>query len=164
MLFERVNYTVNRRASIALQRIRGVKMAKGINKVFLIGRLGADPELKKIKDFTVCNISIATTTNFKDKTGIWQDKAEWHRVALYDGLADIAGRYLKKGAEVYIEGKLRTTSWEEEGRKRYATDIVAKEMQMLGSKNSTQSNEGIDDDEPNWPNNANAINDEDIPF
>ena len=112
-------------------------MARGINKVILIGHLGADPETKALPSGTsVANISVATTENFKDKqSDQWQERTEWHRVALFGRLAEVAGEYLRKGSQVYIEGRLRTRKWQDkQGNDRYSTEIVANDMQMLGSR------------------------------
>ena len=112
-------------------------MAKGINKVILVGNLGNDPEVKYMPSGgAVTNISIATADSWKDKTtGERVDKTEWHRVVFFNRLAEIAGEYLKKGSQVYIEGALRTRKWQDQsGQEKYTTEIVGSEMQMLGSK------------------------------
>ncbi len=107
-----------------------------INKVILVGNLGQDPEVKYMPSGgAVTNISIATTDSWKDKaTGEKKENTEWHRVVFFNRLAEIVGEYLRKGSQVYIEGNLRTRSWEDNGVKRYSTEIVAREMQMLGSR------------------------------
>jgi len=113
----------------------------GVNKIILIGRLGKDPETKYTQDGTaVCNFSIATSETWKDKnTGDKQEKTEWHRIVAWRRLAEICGEYLRKGMQVYIEGKLQTRSWEDQdGNKRYTTEIAANQMQMLGSKGDGQ--------------------------
>ena len=110
-----------------------------VNKVILVGRLGKDPESRFLPDGgAVCNITLATTDTWKDKnTGDKQEKTEWHRVTFYRKLAEIAGEYLKKGREVYVEGRLETRKWtDKEGRDRYTTEIIADQMQMLGSRPS----------------------------
>ena len=112
-------------------------MAKGINKVILVGNLGNDPEVKYMPSGgAVTNISIATMDSWKDKTtGERVEKTEWHRVVFFNRLAEIAGEYLKKGSQVYIEGALRTRKWtDNSGVEKYTTEIVASELQMLGSK------------------------------
>ena len=111
-------------------------MARGVNKVILVGNLGADPETRYTPSGTaITSIRIATSESWKDKqTGEQQERTEWHRVKFFGRLAEIAGEYLKKGGQVYIEGKLRTDEYEKDGVKRYSTDIIADEMQMLGSK------------------------------
>lgn len=149
---------------------RGTPMAKGINKVILIGNLGADPEVRYMPNGNaVANASIATSEAWKDKaSGESQERTEWHRVVFYNRLAEIVGEYLKKGAKVYVEGKLRTRKWEDkDGKERYTTEIIADSMQMLdgrstggtsfdrgesvGSHQSSESMpvaEGFDDDIP----------------
>lgn len=111
-------------------------MARGINKVILVGNLGADPETRYTPGgAAITSIRIATSEAWKDKqTGEQQERTEWHRVKFFGRLAEIAGEYLKKGSQVYIEGKLRTEEWEKDGIKRYSTDVIADEMQMLGSR------------------------------
>jgi single-strand DNA-binding protein len=113
-------------------------MAKGINKVILIGNLGADPELKYLQSgAAVANISIATSESWKDKgSGERQERTEWHNVCFFGRLAEIAAEYLTKGAQVYVEGRLRTRKWQDnDGHERAATDIVASTLQMLGVRN-----------------------------
>jgi len=107
-----------------------------INKVILIGNLGRDPETRYLPDGgAVTNISVATTDVWKDKSGEKQERTEWHRVAFFGRLAEIAGEYLKKGSPVYIEGRLQTRKWQDkDGQDRYTTEIVANEMKMLGSR------------------------------
>jgi len=112
-------------------------MAKGINKVILVGNLGNDPDVKYMPSGgAVTNISIATTDSWKDKTsGEKVDRTEWHRVVFFNRLAEIAGEYLKKGSQVYIEGALRTRKWQDQsGQDKYTTEIIGSEMQMLGSR------------------------------
>jgi len=111
----------------------------GINKVILIGNLGKDPETRYMPSGKAAtNFSIATSERFKDKeTGEPQERTEWHRIATFDRLAEIAAEYLKKGSKVYIEGRLRTRKWQDkEGKDRYSTEIIADQMQMLDSKGS----------------------------
>ena len=107
-----------------------------VNKVILIGNLGADPETRFLPSGdAVANIRIATTDNWKDKSGEKQEHTEWHRVSFFGKLAEIAGEYLKKGSPVYIEGRIRTRKWQDkEGQDRYSTEIVADRMQLLGSR------------------------------
>jgi len=112
-------------------------MARGINKVILIGNLGADPETRAMPSgMTVANINVATSENWKDKqSGENKERTEWHKVALFGRLGEIAGEYLKKGSKVYIEGSLRTRKWQDkQGNDRYTTEIIANEMQMLDSR------------------------------
>lgn len=107
-----------------------------VNKVILIGNLGRDPETRYMPDGgAITNISIATTDTWKDKAGEKQEKTEWHRVAFFGKLAEIAGEYLKKGSQVYVEGRLQTRKWQDkEGVDKYTTEIIADRMQMLGSR------------------------------
>ncbi len=112
-------------------------MARGINKVILVGNLGADPETRAMPSgTTVANLRIATSESWRDKqSGEQQERTEWHRVALFGRLGEIAAEYLKKGSQVYIEGSLRTRKWQDkQGNERYSTEIVANEMQMLGGR------------------------------
>ena len=107
-----------------------------VNKVIIIGNLGRDPETRYMPDGgAICNISVATTDKWKDKNGEMQEKTEWHRVAFFGKLAEIAGEYLKKGSQVYVEGRLQTRKWQDkDGQDKYSTEIVANQMQMLGSR------------------------------
>jgi single-strand DNA-binding protein len=110
-------------------------MARGINKVIIVGNLGQDPDTKAMPSgMTVANLRIATSESWKDKqTGEMKEQTEWHSVALFGRLAEIAGEYLRKGSQVYIEGRLRTRKWQDKsGNDRYTTEIVANDMQMLG--------------------------------
>ena len=109
---------------------------KGINKAIIVGNLGKDPETRYTPSGTaIASFSVATSESWKDKqTGEKQERTEWHRIEAFGKLAEIIGEYLKKGSQVYIEGKLRTDEYEKDGIKRYSTKIIADEMQMLGSK------------------------------
>ena len=112
-------------------------MARGINKVILVGNLGKDPEVRYMPNGqAVANVTIATSESWKDKnTGEQQEKTEWHRVVFFRRLAEIVGEYLKKGSKIYVEGKLQTRKWQDnQGQDRYTTEIIANEMQMLDSK------------------------------
>ena len=112
-------------------------MARGINKVILVGNLGQDPDTKAMPSgTTVCNIRIATSESWKDKqSGEMKEQTEWHSVAMFGRLAEIAGEYLRKGSQVYVEGRLRTRKWQDkQGNDRYTTEVVAQEMQMLGGR------------------------------
>lgn len=113
-------------------------MAKGINKVILIGNIGKDPEVRYMPSGgAVANITLATTESWKDKqSGEQQERTEWHNIVFYNRLAEIAGEYLKKGSQIYVEGSLRTRKWQDKntGADRYTTEIIATEMQMLGTK------------------------------
>ncbi|MDH5325204.1 MAG: single-stranded DNA-binding protein [Gammaproteobacteria bacterium] len=160
-------------------------MARGINKVILIGNLGNDPEVKYMPSGeAVTNISVATSESWKDKNGEQVERTEWHRVVFFRRLAEIAGEYLKKGSKVYIEGKLQTRKWQDQsGQDRYTTEIVANEMQMLDSRGGAAGGAPFDNNRPasqsnsqnNAQNNAPAAQsqgapagfddfDDDIPF
>ncbi|NNC99471.1 MAG: single-stranded DNA-binding protein [Gammaproteobacteria bacterium] len=120
-------------------------MARGINKVILVGNLGNDPEVRYASNGSaIANISVATTDSWKDKnTGEQQEKTEWHRVVMFNRLGEIAGEYLKKGSQVYIEGRLQTRKWQDQsGQDKYTTEIVANEMQMLGGRGGGESSGG----------------------
>src|SRR5271168_2064889 len=110
---------------------------KSVNKVILIGNLGKDPEVKYTPQGTpVAKLTIATNERFKDKSGEWQDRTEWHNVVLWQRLAEITGEYLKKGGKVYIEGRLQTRSWDDKtsGQKKYMTEIVGSDLILLGGR------------------------------
>ena len=112
-------------------------MARGVNKVILIGNLGADPETRAMPSgTTVANLRIATSESWRDKqSGEQQERTEWHRVALFGRLAEVAGEYLRKGSQVYIEGSLRTRKWQDkQGNERYSTEIIGNDLQMLGGR------------------------------
>ncbi|NWG29907.1 MAG: single-stranded DNA-binding protein [Rhodocyclaceae bacterium] len=147
-----------------------------VNKVILVGNLGADPEVRYLPNGdAVTNIRLATTESWKDKTtGEKKELTEWHRVVFYRKLAEIAGQYLKKGSQVYIEGRLRTRKWQgQDGQDRYTTEIEAQEMQMLGSRSGMGGSDAPRDNgnrpaaRPATPSPASAgFNDveDDIPF
>lgn len=118
-----------------------------VNKVILVGNLGRDPEVRYMPNGeAVCNFSIATTDTWKDKSGARQERTEWHNIVMYRKLAEIAGEYLKKGRPVYIEGRLQTRKWQtKEGQDRYTTEIVADQMQMLGTREGGASYDGAMD-------------------
>lgn len=112
-------------------------MARGINKVILVGNLGADPETRYMPSGgAVTNLRVATSETWKDKqSGEQNERTEWHRVAMFNRLAEVAAEYLRKGSQVYIEGKIRTRKWQDrDGNDRYTTEIIADEMQMLGGR------------------------------
>jgi len=111
-------------------------MARGVNKVILVGNVGGDPETRFMPSGgAVTNLTLATSESWKDKqTGQPQERTEWHRVVFFNRLAEIAGEYVRKGSKIYVEGSLRTRQWEQDGVKRYTTEIVAAEMQMLDSR------------------------------
>jgi single-strand DNA-binding protein len=153
-------------------------MARGINKVIIVGNLGQDPDTKAMPSgMTVCNLRIATSESWKDKqSGEMKEQTEWHSVAMFGRLAEIAGEYLRKGSQVYIEGRLRTRKWQDKnGNDRYTTEIVANEMQMLGSgrgmggegrasASGGRSSGGESDSEPVRSSTEKDDFDDDIPF
>jgi single-strand DNA-binding protein len=136
-------------------------MAKGLNKVMLIGHLGKDPELKYTEKGTAyCNFSIATDESYKDENGNKVDRTEWHNIVTWRKLAEICQQYLKKGSKIYCEGKLQTDSYEKDGIKRYSTKIVMTDMSMLDSKGSADkvSDQAVKPAEPT------AGEEDDLPF
>ena len=152
-------------------------MAKSVNKVILIGNLGKDPELKHTSSGTaVATMTLATNERFKDKSGEWQDRTEWHNVVLWQRLAEIASEYLKKGRSVYVEGRLQTRSWEDkQGQKRYTTEVVASDLVLLGGGRNEEGGSrgptrGSDFDQSSHgefdsaPARTTEITDDDIPF
>jgi single-strand DNA-binding protein len=158
-------------------------MAKSVNKVILVGNLGKDPEVKYTSTGTpVAKFSLATNEGYKDKSGQWQDRTEWHNVVAWQRLAEIVGEYVKKGSKVYIEGRLQTSSWDdkETGQKKYKTEIIANDLVLLSGRSETDSEGGsrgysrsasagagnLDQSHGNSeePAHATQIQDEDIPF
>jgi single-strand DNA-binding protein len=149
-----------------------------VNKVILVGRLGKDPETRYMTSGeAVTNVTLATSENWKDKSGEKQEKTEWHNLVFYRRLAEIAGEYLKKGSQIYVEGKLATRKWQDkEGKDRYTTEIIVNEMQMLGGKATGGSFEVMDKPASSAPASAPAASrpapaksnfdnfDDDIPF
>ncbi len=128
-------------------------MARGVNKVILVGNLGRDPEVRYSPNGSaVANVTLATSESWKDKTsGEKQEKTEWHRIVFFGRLAEIAGEYLKKGAQIYVEGRLQTRKWQDkDGHERYTTEIVANDMQMLGSRGGAgvPNNDSFNQDQP----------------
>ncbi|ANG64755.1 single-stranded DNA-binding protein [Marinobacterium aestuarii] len=122
-------------------------MARGVNKVILVGNLGGDPEVRYMPSGNaVTNVTLATSESWKDKnTGQMQERTEWHRVVFFNKLAEIAGEYLRKGSQVYVEGALRTRKWQDQsGQDKYTTEIVASEMQMLGGRGGSGGGGGAD--------------------
>ncbi len=116
-------------------------MAKSVNKVILVGHLGRDPEVRYTPQGTaVATLNVATNERFKDKDGNWQDRTEWHRVVAWQRLAEIAGEYLKKGSQLYIEGRLQTRSWDDKssGEKKYSTEVVANDLVLLGGRQASE--------------------------
>lgn len=132
-----------------------------VNKVILVGNLGADPEMNSANNGTqVANLSLATSEQWTDKSGERQERTEWHRLVLWDKLADVAARFLKKGSQIYVEGKLQTRSWEDpNGQKKWTTEIRVFQLQMLGRREDAQAPAGgapvpVPD----------AVNNDDLPF
>jgi single-strand DNA-binding protein len=118
---------------------------KSVNKVILLGNLGKDPEVKYTPQGTpVAKLALATNERFKDKSGEWQDRTEWHNVVLWQRLAEIAGEYLKKGSKVYIEGRLQTRSWDDKqtNQKKYMTEVVASDLVLLGGRGEGAGDSG----------------------
>ena len=129
----------------------------GVNKVILVGNLGNDPEIKQTGNGTsLANFSVATSESWT-KDGNRQERTEWHRVTCWGKLADIVEQYVTKGSKVYIEGKLQTRSWEQDGQKRYATEIVARDLQLLDKY-------GNDNGQPNLTVARPPVSDDDLPF
>lgn len=156
-------------------------MAKSVNKVILVGNLGKDPEVKFTPSgMQVAKFSIATNEGYKDKSGQWQERTEWHNIVAWARLAEIIGEYVKKGSKVYIEGRLQTSSWDdkETGQKKYKTEIVANELVLLGGRGEGSEGGGggysrgatagggnnYDQSQHEEPAHATQIQDEDIPF
>jgi single-strand DNA-binding protein len=148
-------------------------MARGINKVIIVGNLGGDPETRYMPSGSaVTNLTVATNESWKDKqTGAQKDRTEWHKVAMFNRLAEVAAEYLRKGSQVYIEGKLRTRKWQDKsGQDRWTTEIVADEMQMLGGRGgsgggSAPMSSDQDSGPPGAPPQAGPDDfDDDIPF
>ena len=144
-------------------------MARGINKVIIVGNLGADPDSRAMPSGNaVTNISVATSESWNDReTGEKQEKTEWHRVVFFNRLAEIAAQYLKKGSQVYVEGKLQTGKWEDkEGNERWTTEVVANQMQMLGDRMSNDmSNDNASSSQSSSDNDFSTDEfDDDIPF
>ena len=143
-------------------------MARGINKVILVGNLGRDPETRYLPSGgAVTNVSLATSRSWKDRdSGEQKEKTEWHRVVFFNRLGEIAGEYLKRGSKVYVEGELRTREWEKEGQKHFTTEIVATEMQMLDSKGGNSDFEKNNNSSIAAPSSKSSSDmvDDDIPF
>lgn len=144
-------------------------MARGINKVIIVGNLGADPDTRAMPSgTTVTNLSVATNESWKDKqTGEQKDRTEWHKVAMFGRLAEIAAEYLRKGSQVYIEGKLRTRKWQDQnGNDRWTTEVIADEMQMLGGRTGSGAPAMYDSPPPAAAQSGGTADDfdDDIPF
>ena len=149
-------------------------MARGVNKVIIVGNLGQDPETRYMPSGSaVTNFTVATNESWKDKkTGEQKERTEWHRVSMFNRLAEVAAEYLRKGSQVYIEGRLQTRKWQDkDGNDKYTTEIIASEMQMLGSRgadSSPEANHAAAQSSPAPSNKAAPVEDnfvdDDIPF
>jgi len=153
-------------------------MAKSVNKVILIGNLGKDPEVKYTPSGTaIARFSLATNERFKDKSGEWQDRTEWHNIVAWQRLAEIVGEYVKKGSKVYIEGRLQTSSWDdkESGQKKYRTEVIVNDLVLLSGRGEGEESGGrafskaassnsLDQRGPEDNLAQTQITDEDIPF
>ncbi|HAN56567.1 MAG TPA: single-stranded DNA-binding protein [Betaproteobacteria bacterium] len=124
-----------------------------VNKVILVGNLGKDPEVRYMPSGdAMVNLTLATTDTWKDKSGEKQERTEWHRIAIFGKLAEVAGEYLKKGSQVYFEGSLKTRKWtNKEGHDQYTTEIIADKMQMLGGRSGSASMDSQDSGESRRP-------------
>jgi single-strand DNA-binding protein len=146
-------------------------MPKSVNKVILVGNVGEDPEVKYSPSGTpIAKFSLATNEKYKDRSDQWQERTEWHNIVAWQRLAEIVGEYVKKGAKLYIEGKLQSSSWQDRdnGTKKYRTEIVARDLVLLGSHKNSDGGEGWpnqngDEDQSVYAGSA-EITDEDIPF
>ena len=138
--------------------------SKGVNKAIIIGNVGSDPDIRTMPNGNqVVNLSIATSDEWKDKnTGDKKEKTEWHRCVFFNKIADIAAQYVNKGSKLYVEGRLQTRSYEQDGVKKYSTEIVVNDMQMLDSKNTNSNNE-VKEASKNDVEKFDAF-DDDIPF
>ena len=137
----------------------------GINKVIIIGNLGGDPESGSMPSGNaVSNFTVATSESWKDKDGAKQESTEWHRVTIFNRLAEVANQYLRKGSKVYIEGKLRTRKWDKDGQTHYTTEVIANQLQMLDSKSEgSQGRSQAPQQQSNQPP-AEDFDDDSIPF
>jgi len=144
--------------------------SRGLNKVMLIGHVGKDPELKYTPgNVAIANFSVATTESYKDKSGNLQERTEWHRIVTFNRIAEVMGEYLKKGQQVYVEGRLQHRSWDDDkGVKRYITEVVALSVQFLGKKSDSGGGGSADIPPPGDdfipPSTGGAPSEEDLPF
>jgi len=143
-------------------------MAKSVNKVILVGNVGQDPEVKYTAGgVPVAKLSLATNERFKDKNDAWQDRTEWHSVVAWQRLAEVVGEYVRKGAKLYVEGKLQTSTWEDKqsGERKYRTEIVARDIVLLGARdNREEAKTEAPGEESNAEQIAPGVADSDIPF
>jgi single-strand DNA-binding protein len=156
---------VERRGKRPLDEDGGMAGSRGVNKVILVGNLGSDPEVRTTPSGTpVATFTLATNEGWVDKEGVRQERTEWHRIVAWRRLAEICGQYLRKGRQVYIEGRLRTRSWEDrQGNPRKTTEIEALNMLMLGSAQGNRG-EGGQPETPEFAAEAVKIEDDDLPF
>ena len=144
-------------------------MAGGVNKVILVGNLGADPDMRYTPSGAgVCELRLATNESWTDKNGQKQERTEWHRIVVWGKRGEVCGKYLSKGRQVYVEGRLRTRSWEDkDGNKRYTTEIIANDVQFLGGRDSggpRRENDGPPPADPDYGGGTSTGPDDDIPF
>ena len=142
-------------------------MAKSVNKVILVGNVGQDPEVKyTAAGVPVAKVSLATNERFKDRNDQWPDRTEWHSVVAWQRLAEIMGEYVRKGPKLYVEGKLQTSSWEDKqsGEKKYRTEILARDIVLLGSRDNGQEDREKMPNGQSSPEPTSAVVDDDIPF
>lgn len=143
-------------------------MSRGVNKVILVGLVGKDPEVKYMPSGgAVCNLSLATNEEWKDKqTGEKKKRTEWSRLTFYNRLAEIVGEYIRKGSQIYVEGSLRTRDYEKDGQKHYVTEIIVRELQMLGGKSGHRESKGdaTDSEDATPDSHKPDFQDDDIPF
>jgi single-strand DNA-binding protein len=142
-------------------------MANGVNKVILVGNVGQDPEVKyTASGVPVAKVSIATNERFKDRNEQWQDRTEWHSVVAWQRLAEFVGEYVRKGSKLYLEGKVQTSSWEERqsGERKYRTEIVARDIVLLGSRDNGPQGRGEMPSGQSSPEPVPGVADDDIPF
>lgn len=141
--------------------MKKITIMAGVNKVILVGNLGKDPEVRHLEGgAAVANFTLATSDSYKDKSGARQEQTEWHNIVVWRGLAEVAEKYLKKGMTIYLEGKLRTRSWDDkEGHKRYTTEIVGDTFTIVSKKENSSSSSGNEDVNLNIPKPG-----DDLPF
>ena len=143
-------------------------MAGGVNKVILVGNLGADPDMRYTPGgAAVCELRLATNESWTDRSGQRQERTEWHRIVVWGKRAEVVSKYLSKGRQIYVEGRIRTRSWDDkEGNKRYTTEIIANDVQFLGGggKGGEQQEDGPPPPEPDYGGGFGGNPDDDIPF
>ena len=140
-------------------------MARSLNRATLIGNLGRDPELRTTPSgISVCTISVATTDSYKNKSGEWQESTDWHSVVLWEGLAERAHKFLKKGSKVYIEGKIKTRSYEKDGVTKFVTEIRATNLILMAEKSLGEGNERFPSDIDHSFDDGGMNDDDEVPF